>query len=67
MKHSFSIGDRVRHNDNNLEGVVIALTTLEEVVEGDCEDDEKDDPWYDVKWDHCRFNGLEFEGSLSKV
>ena len=70
MKHSFNIGDRVRQNETGDEGEVITLTTFGEIISfdcGTCEDDEKDDPWYEIKWDHDWFTGDEFEGSLTKI
>jgi hypothetical protein len=66
--HTLKFGDRVTHvDDNTLQGTVIGLTTLFAVNEGDCEDDERWDPWYQIEWDHQEFIGQESEESLVKV
>lgn len=48
----FKIDDRVRYAfDTAIIGTIVGYTTLSEVVEGDCEDEAADEPWYVIKWD----------------
>lgn len=77
--YTFKVGDRVTlcaSSSLSITGTVVGFTTLGEVVEGDCEDDEKDDVWCKVCWDEefdsvCPNNadddvsiGVEAESSL---
>lgn len=67
MKHIFNVGDRVRHSSMGVKGEIVGRTTLDLLVAGDCEDEDADDPWYMIKWDHDQFIGNEFEGSLVRI
>ena len=77
--YAFNIGDRVRYcEDSKLNGTIIGLTTLSNIVDGDCDDEEADSPWYTIQWDsiaagaenHCSAEfydsciGAESEGML---
>lgn len=60
----FKIGDRVIHREESVMGTIVGLTTLSQVVDGDCDQSEKDDRWYEIKWDHGEFIGQECEEQL---
>jgi len=66
MSHKFEIGQTVKHKEYDIEGIIVEHTTLGDVVDGDCEDDEMDQPWYIVDWDEF-LGGQESEDSLELV
>jgi heat shock protein HspQ len=71
MSHKFEIGQTVKHKELDMEGIIVDYTTLGEVVDGDCEDDEMDQPWYVIDWvgefTLGEFSGQESEDSLELV
>ena len=62
VKYKFKIGDKIRHIEEGCEGNISGLTTLGEVLDGDCEDDQMNQPWYIVEWED--FDGQEPEDGL---
>lgn len=61
--HKFEIGQKVRHEENDMIGEIIELTCLGDVVEGDCEDDEYNQPWYVIRWND---DGEEDEDNIGQ-
>lgn len=49
--HQYHIGNRVKHKGHGVEGIIVGLTTLWAVVDGDCDNVAEHEPWYQVKID----------------
>ena len=68
--HAYHIGQKVRHKENGVEGIVVGLTTLWAIVDGDCDNVAEHQPWYQVRIDpDCKsikeMNITNPDGSLS--
>lgn len=65
--HLYKVGTRVRHIEkDDVYGTIVSLKTLFDVDQS-CEEQDDDDPWYEIKWDHGQFVGQEAEGSLVRI
>ena len=70
MTHKYSVGDKVKHEENGMVGEIVGLTFLG-LVTGDFDQTEPEyfEPWYVILWDdEDEINiGQESEDSVTKI
>lgn len=64
--YRFTIGQRIKHTDNNMEGTIVKLVSFDS-EEGVREDIVNPNvPWYDIQWDN-QWVGFEHDLSLTNI